>query len=93
MKTEGGELRIERGTVLKYTGNIIPAEPAPQEAEDGSRRYSLANLSDYLIVDDEVVKYIGTRKITQVPHFITKIGENDFPTATWKRYTCPRTCS
>ncbi len=21
MKTEGGELRIERGTVLKYTGN------------------------------------------------------------------------
>ncbi len=78
MKTEGGELRIERGTVLKYTGNIIPAEPAPQEEGEGARRNSLVNLSDYLIVDDEVVKYIGTRKITQVPHFITKIGENAF---------------
>lgn len=89
MKTVGGELRIVRGTVLKYTGNIIPAEPAPQEEGEGARRNSLVNLSDYLIVDDEVVKYIGTRKITQVPHFITKIGENAFPTATWKRCTCP----
>ncbi len=42
------------------------------------QRNSLVNLRDYLIVDDEVVKYIGTNKVTQVPDFITKIGENAF---------------
>lgn len=42
------------------------------------QRNSLVNLRDYLIVDDEVIKYIGTNKITQVPDFITKIGENAF---------------
>lgn len=41
-------------------------------------RNSLVNLRDYLIVDDEVIKYIGTKKVTQVPDFITKIGENAF---------------
>ncbi len=84
-----GEADLDDRTLRERMDDIIPAEPAPQEEGEGARRNSLVNLSDYLIVDDEVVKYIGTRKITQVPHFITKIGENAFPTATWKRCTCP----
>lgn len=54
---------------------IIPNDPT---GDPDLQRNSLVNLSDYLIVDDEVVKYIGTRKQTQVPDFITKIGENAF---------------
>lgn len=42
------------------------------------RRDSLVNLRDYLIVDDEVIKYIGAGRQTRVPDFITKIGENAF---------------
>lgn len=72
------EVDLDDRTLRERMDDIIPAEPAPQEEEEGARRNSLVNLSDYLIVDDEVVKYIGTRKITQVPHFITKIGENAF---------------
>ena len=54
---------------------IIPHDPT---GDPDLQRNSLVNLSDYLIVDDEVVKYIGTHKATQVPDFITKIGENAF---------------
>ncbi len=52
--------------------------PHDQTNDPDLQRNSLVNLSDYLIVDDEVVKYIGTHKATQVPDFITKIGENAF---------------
>lgn len=54
---------------------IIPHDSAD---DPDLQRNSLVNLRDYLIVDDEVVKYIGTNKATQVPDFITKIGENAF---------------
>lgn len=54
---------------------IIPHDPT---GDADLQRNSLVNLSDYLIVDDEVIKYIGTRSITQVPDFITRIGENAF---------------
>lgn len=55
---------------------IIPEEPATDDPSLG--RNLLVNLSDYLIVDDEVIKYIGTAKETRVPDFITRIGENAF---------------
>lgn len=54
---------------------IIPNDPA---GDPDLQRNSLVNLADYLIVDDEVIKYIGTKNVTQVPDFITRIGENAF---------------
>lgn len=63
-------------TLRERMDDIIPQDPAAED--DGPKRNSLVNLSDYLIVDDEVVKYIGTATKTRVPDFITRIGENAF---------------
>lgn len=62
-------------TLKERMDAIIPHDA---NADTDAARNSLVNLRDYLIVDDEVVKYIGTNKATQVPDFITKIGENAF---------------
>lgn len=53
---------------------IIPEEEAGNEP----RPTAVVNMADYLIVDDEVIKYIGTARVTKVPDFISKIGENAF---------------
>ena len=62
-------------TLQERMDAIIPEDPT---GDPDLQRNSLVNLADYLIVDDEVVKYIGTRSVTQVPDFITRIGENAF---------------
>ena len=62
-------------TLQERMDDIIPNDPT---GDADVQRNSLVNLSDYLIVDDEVVKYIGTKNVTQVPDFITRIGENAF---------------
>lgn len=62
-------------TLQERMDAIIPDDPT---GDPDLQRNSLVNLRDYLIVDDEVIKYIGTNKVTQVPDFITKIGENAF---------------
>lgn len=67
---------LDDRTLRERMDDIIPEDPLSNT--DEMRRNSLVNLSDYLIVDDEVIKYIGSRKATQVPDFITKIGENAF---------------
>lgn len=65
----------DKRTLKERMDAIIPNDP---NVDPDLARNSLVNLRDYLIVDDEVVKYIGTNKATQVPDFITKIGENAF---------------
>ena len=67
---------MDSRTLQERMEDIIPVDPLADT--DGRQRNSLVNLSDYLIVDDEVVKYIGSRTVTQVPDFISKIGENAF---------------
>ncbi len=74
-------------TLQERMDAIIPNDPAASDAE--YQRNSLVNLADYLIIDDEVVKYIGTRKVTQVPDFITKIGENAFANRDVERVFLP----
>ncbi|MDE7087557.1 MAG: leucine-rich repeat domain-containing protein [Clostridia bacterium] len=64
-------------TLKERMDDIIPDEHKDGDI-DGIRRNPVVNLSDYLIVDDEVIKYIGTARETQVPDFITRIGENAF---------------
>ncbi len=56
---------------------IVPEEPqaAPIPEE---RKSELTAYEDYLIEGDVAVKYIGTKKQTIVPDFITKIGANAF---------------
>ncbi len=56
---------------------IVPEEPkkAPLSEE---RKSELTNIDDYIIEGDVVIKYIGTKKQTVVPEFITKIGDNAF---------------
>lgn len=66
---------LDDRTLQERMEDIIPADAAEDSDID---RNTLVNLSDYLIVDDEVVKYIGTAKVTRVPDFITRIGENAF---------------
>ncbi|MCM1546145.1 MAG: leucine-rich repeat domain-containing protein [Clostridiales bacterium] len=65
----------DKRTLQERMDAIIPNDPT---GDPDLQRNSLVNLSDYLIVDDEVIKYIGTHKVTQVPDFITRIGENAF---------------
>ena len=65
---------MDTRTLEERMKDIIPKDTDP----DAPKRNSLVNLADYLIVDDEVVKYIGTATRTVVPDFITKIGENAF---------------
>lgn len=62
-------------TLKERMDAIIPNDPTD---DPEYQRSSLVNLADYLIIDDEVIKYIGTRKITVVPEFVTRIGENAF---------------
>lgn len=70
------EPEIDDRTLKERMDAIIPEDPLSEA--DGVDRNSLVNLADYLIVDDEVIKYIGTAKQTRVPDFIKRIGENAF---------------
>ncbi len=65
---------FENETLQEKMDAIIPDD----EDDEAVNRQELVNLSDYLIVDDKVVKYIGSAKETTVPKFISQIGENAF---------------
>lgn len=64
---------LDDRTLQERMDDIIP----PDNTET-PRPTEIVNLSDYLIVDDEAVKYIGTARRTKVPEFITRIGESAF---------------
>ncbi len=65
---------------------IIPQDSGDTEVQ----RNPLVNLSDYLIVDDEVIKYIGSAKVTTVPDFIKRIGENAFANLDVEKVILPK---
>lgn len=78
---------LDNRTLEERMSDIIPADPLQQT--DGLNRNSFVNLADFIIVDDEVVKYIGTSRVTTVPNFITKIGENAFSNSEVERVNLP----
>lgn len=65
---------FENETLQEKMDAIIP----PDEDDDPTKHHELVNLSDYLIEEDRVIKYIGSAKETTVPKFITQIAENAF---------------
>lgn len=68
---------------------IVPEEPKATGTYDGERSEELINLDDYIIEGTTVIKYIGTKKQTVVPEFITKIGENAFANGDVENVTLP----
>lgn len=83
---EEPDVDLDDRTLKERMDDIIPDDAS---AGNDMPRNSLVNRSDYLIVDDEVVKYIGTAKVTQVPDFITRIGENAFSNRDVERVILP----
>lgn len=56
---------------------VTPAEIPPEEIS-AARKKELLNLTNFLIEDTTLVKYIGTSRQVEIPEFITRIGENAF---------------
>lgn len=56
---------------------VAPADAAP-EGILPARRKELLNLTDFLIEDTTLVKYIGVKRQVEIPEFITRIGEGAF---------------
>ncbi len=70
------ELEDDR-TLRQRIEAVTPAEVPPEEISPARRR-ELLNLTDFLIEDTTLVKYIGTVRQVEIPAFITRIGDNAF---------------
>ena len=71
--TEEADVR----TLREKIDAVTPEEPLP-EGLSPNRRKELLNLTDFLIEDTTLVKYIGTDCQVEIPEFITRIAENAF---------------
>ena len=66
------------GRTLRERIEAVTPEEVPPEKISAARRKELLNLTDFLIEDTTLVKYIGTSRKVEIPEFITRIGENAF---------------
>lgn len=56
---------------------VTPEEIPPEEIS-AARKRELLNLTDFLIEDTTLVKYIGVARQVEIPDFITRVGDNAF---------------